>query len=74
MKNIDKIYHFLAGFIIAMSISFLYDPLYGLTAGFLAGAAKEALDEYRYGGADIYDFYATVLGTFAGVVLWGLLL
>ena len=72
MKKIplDKLYHFAAGFIIAVGVTFFYDPVYGLVAGVVAGVLKEAVDEYRYRGADFFDMFATVAGTFTGLVLY----
>ena len=65
----DKGCHFIAGFIIAIVFTFTLNPLWGLVMGVVAGIIKEAYDEYRYGGGDFFDVFATVVGTFAGVVL-----
>ena len=39
---------------------------YGLAAGMLAGLAKEAYDEYKYGGYNNADMYADLIGSTAG--------
>ena len=72
-SNQDKVLHALAGFAIALSVALLSDAIFGLIAGLLAGAAKEAYDEYSYGGADFFDFFATLLGTVVGVFTYGII-
>ena len=62
----DKIYHTIAGFIITLIVGLYFGVGYGLIMGALAGVAKEAYDEYSYRGADFFDFFATLLGTFLG--------
>ncbi len=69
----DKGCHLIAGFTITLIIGFIAYYLgfnnhvvYGLVAGSLAGAAKEAYDEYTYDGADFFDFFATIVGVFFG--------
>jgi len=72
----DKVLHVVAGFVITLSVGFIayylgyeYPQGYGVLAGALAGVAKEAFDEYRYGGADFFDFFATIVGVFFGGAL-----
>ena len=75
----DKLYHFIAGFLICLIISFFASYLgltqpeaYGLLSAFFAGALKEfadvaiAKDWKRW---DMYDFLATCAGGFAGLVV-----
>ena len=64
----DKKLHFLCGCIISLLIG-LYNPIYGLSAGFVAGVAKEVYDYFDYGGPDIKDFLATAVGSILGALL-----
>lgn len=64
----DKTCHFIGGFIIAIAVAYFLNPLYGLVAGVSVGVLKEAMDEYRYGGADFFDLFATILGTVIGIM------
>lgn len=64
----DKKLHILCGCIIAMLVG-LYNPLYGLYAGVVAGVAKEVYDYYDYGGPDIKDFLATAVGSILGTLV-----
>jgi len=72
----DKILHFIAGLIITVVSSYIahiqgldYPQAYGITVGVLAGACKEAWDEYSYIGGDFFDFFATIIGVFFGGLL-----
>ena len=72
----DKILHVIAGFVITLFVGFIayylcyeYPQGYGILAGVLAGVGKEAFDEYRYGGADFFDLFATIVGVFFGGAL-----
>lgn len=64
----DKKLHFLCGCIISLLVG-LYNPLYGLYAGVVAGVAKEVYDYYDYGGPDIKDFLATAVGSILGTLV-----
>ena len=68
----DKILHFAAGFIIALGFTIVMSPIYGLAAGVSAGIAKELWDEFDYGGADFWDFFATLAGVFVALFGYGL--
>ena len=70
MVGIDKLYHFIAGFIIALVITYYFAPFYGLLAGYVAGTLKELWDEYSYGGGDVFDFFATALGSIFAVLCY----
>lgn len=59
---LDKQAHFWAGAAIAASVALYLDPLAGLAAGVLAGAAKELRDRAGHGTSDIKDFFATAAG------------
>lgn len=63
----DKKLHFHCGCIISLLIG-LYNPIYGLSAGIVAGVAKEVYDYYDYGGPDIKDFLATAVGSILGAL------
>ncbi len=64
----DKKLHFLWGCIIALLIG-LYNPIYGLSAGVVAGVAKEVYDYLDYGLFDKYDMLATWAGALIGTCL-----
>lgn len=64
----DKKLHLHCGFIISLLLG-LYDPLYGLSAGVVAGVAKELYDYYDYGLFDKYDMLATWAGAVIGTCL-----
>jgi uncharacterized protein YfiM (DUF2279 family) len=67
--KIDKLYHLIAGIVIAAAAGWFFTPEIGLAAGVLAGAGKEAWDHIDYGGANWPDFVATLLGAGAGAAL-----
>jgi hypothetical protein len=67
--NPDKLYHLIAGVLIAAATGYFFGPAIGLAAGAIAGAAKEAWDHIDYGGANWPDFVATLLGAGAGAAL-----
>jgi len=62
-KHIDKIYHFIAGFVLSMT-GFFYEPL--VITGFLAGIIKEIYDKYHpeKHTIDIWDAFWTIVGAF----------
>lgn len=68
----DKGCHFIAGFIIAISVNWFFGPLYAILAGIFVGFAKEAYDKYSYDKADFFDLFATFIGTFVGVVFFNI--
>jgi len=65
----DKLYHLIAGIVIAAAVGRFFGPAIGLLSGILAGAAKEAWDHIDYGGANWPDFVATLIGAGAGAAL-----
>ena len=70
----DKRDHVKAGMIIAIIVGVIFGPWWGLTAGVVAGALKEAWDRItRKGTPEWFDFIATTLGAIAGSVLVGIL-
>ena len=64
----DKKLHFHCGCIISILIG-LYNPIYGLFAGVVAGAAKEVYDYLDYGLFDKYDMFYTWAGALIGTCL-----
>lgn len=58
----DKIYHFLAGFLLCVVFSIINDPITGIGAAICGGVMKECYDQYTYDGADWVDMVATWLG------------
>ena len=67
----DKIYHFIAGFIITVIFALASGSVaYGLMVGVLAGIAKELYDHYDYGVYDFFDMFATFIGAFVCCAIW----
>ena len=67
MKGIDKIYHLVAGFVIALVFG-LINPFLGLVAGITAGLAKDIIwDLYlKKGTFEVLDILATIIGAILG--------
>lgn len=67
MKGIDKIYHLVAGFVIALGFG-LINPFLGLVAGITAGLAKDIIwDLYlKRGSFEVLDILATIIGAILG--------
>lgn len=61
----DKLYHFIAGFLISL-IGGYFNQLCGLFLGIFAGVAKEVYDYYDYGLFDKKDMLFTWLGAIIG--------
>ena len=60
----DKLLHFIAGMLITALVAVVFArfaPL-AVTVAVVAGFAKEAYDEYSYGGWDWKDLLATIVG------------
>lgn len=65
----DKLYHLIAGFVIAFGLSF-WRPDAGLIAAVGAGIAKEFYDKYvKKSVIDPLDTLATIVGGIAGIVI-----
>ena len=58
----DKYLHFIAGLVIAAFFNIALGMEVCIAPVIVAGFIKEFIDEWRYGGADIADFAATVAG------------
>ena len=73
----DKIYHFIAGCIIAYAAGYfvscatgvLVSCLLGLISAETGGILKEIYDDHGHGTVDVYDIAATALGGLAGALL-----
>jgi hypothetical protein len=63
---IDKIYHFTAGYVTAISIGVLFEPILGMAAATLSGVLKECYDYYDYGLYDEKDMFFTWGGGLVG--------
>lgn len=63
----DKANHVILGLLAFMAAGWV-NPLYGLAAAVLVGAAKEAWDATGRGCVEFKDFLATVAGGAAGFV------
>lgn len=71
MKGIDKIYHFVAGILIALTFTLIFSPLIGIITASVSGVIKDVVYDLKMGkGAfEILDIFATVLGAVVGTVL-----
>ena len=70
MIPLDKQAHFYSGVALAFAIGILIDPMWGLIAAGLAGAAKEAWDRLGHGTPDWMDLAATISGGVAAFVVF----
>ena len=69
MKGIDKIYHLVAGFLIALIFG-LINPVLGLTLAIVVGVGKELYDKkIKKSAIDPLDVIATVVGGVLGIAL-----
>lgn len=69
----DKMLHFIAGLMIVAvtAIVFPCAANYAVVSAVIAGVAKEAIDEFDYGGWDWWDIVATVIGGFVmQIIIW----
>lgn len=69
----DKLYHFIAGFLLCMVFSIIDDPITGIGASICGGIAKECYDHYDYGKFDIWDMVSTWLGGCVGFAVVSLI-
>ena len=69
----DKKLHLAAGFLIAVIMGFIVDPITGIGLAIVAGVAKECYDDWKYDGYDIKDMIATWIGGACGFALIALI-
>lgn len=65
----DKLYHFIAGVLIALIGGFLTDPITGVGFAIGAGVFKECYDSYNDGKFDPVDMIVTWVGGLVGLGL-----
>ena len=70
MKGIDKIYHFIAGFIISLIFGFI-NPVLGLGMAVLAGLLKDVIwDKFlKKGTFEVLDIFFTGVGGIIGMTV-----
>ena len=70
MKGIDKIYHFIAGFIISLIFGFI-NPVLGLGMAVLAGLLKDVIwDKFlKKGTFEVLDIFFTGVGGVIGMTI-----
>lgn len=69
----DKLLHFIAGAMAALLCTAIYPDMtpWCVVAAVVAGIAKEAVDQFRYGGWDWLDLAATVFGGLVvQIIVW----
>ena len=69
----DKLYHLIAGFLIAVIGSIILSPIEGIGLAIMAGVFKECYDQYTYDKFDIKDMVATWIGGACGFALVSLI-
>lgn len=65
----DKKLHFLCGFIIALVMGFVIDPITGLGLAIVAGIGKECYDDYHDKKIEVADAVATAIGGCVGFAI-----
>ena len=69
MLQIDKILHFIMGWLIVLSIIPIYGILTGIIALVVAAVGKEIYDQWKYKGFDYKDLIATLLGGLVYIII-----
>jgi hypothetical protein len=66
----DKLYHLIAGFVIAIIIG-LFNPIIGLIIAVLAGIAKDVVYDLllKKGTFELLDILATAVGAVVGAIV-----
>jgi uncharacterized protein involved in cysteine biosynthesis len=74
MTNLDKIYHFIAGMVIAIGVGYLVTPIIGLIVGIFVAFAKEVYDyfEPKKHTCDGLDAISTIVGVLVGIEILNL--
>lgn len=65
----DKILHFSAGANVAYTVGIWFGPEWGLGAGIVAGAGKEAFDKLLGGTPEYLDFFMTAVGSLTAAII-----
>jgi ABC-type iron transport system FetAB permease component len=70
MKGIDKIYHFIAGFIISLIFG-LINPVLGLALAIIAGLFKDVIWDklLKKGTFEVLDIFFTGVGGIIGMTI-----
>jgi len=66
----DKLLHFLAGYIIANITTYFYGWEIGVAMSIIAGALKELYDSTGRGEVDFWDFMYTIFGGVLNALIW----
>lgn len=69
MLQIDKILHFIMGWLIVLSIIPIYGIVTGIIALVIAAVGKEIYDQWKYKGFDYKDLIATLLGGLVYIII-----
>ena len=69
MLQIDKILHFIMGWLIVLSIIPIYGIITGIIALVVAAVGKEIYDQWKYKGFDYKDLIATLLGGLVYIII-----
>ena len=69
MLQIDKILHFIMGWLIVLSIIPIYGIFAGIIALVVAAVGKEIYDQWKYKGFDYRDLIATLLGGLVYIII-----
>ena len=69
MLQIDKILHFIVGWLIVLSIIPIYGIVTGIIALVVAAVGKEIYDQWKYKGFDYKDLIATLLGGLVYIII-----
>jgi hypothetical protein len=74
MINLDKVFHFIAGMIIALVVGYLVTPIIGLIVGVIVAFAKEAYDYFKpkKHTCDGLDAISTIVGVLIGIEILNL--
>ena len=68
----DKVLHFIAGFIVG-AVGMLLFGGFSVIAVIAVAIGKELYDEFKYGGFDFFDMFATLVGGWVGIITIGLI-
>ena len=69
----DKLYHFIAGFLLCVVFTLIDEPITGLGFAIAAGIGKECYDDFHNKKIEIMDAVATAIGGACGFALVSLI-